>query len=237
MSEEQSCRYLVLTPSEDLALALHEALGGELYWIPLVTFRPVEGWESRLAKALESCSVLGVTSPRGARQLSQTPWIVENVSSLYATGPVTARLLAEALGMEARHPDQEYGVRAMLEEAARDGVGCLVLARSEAALGTAPRVEGIQVLEVPIYKPIVSRGMLEEAWRLEVDVVILTSGMIAREYCSGKPTARAAVAIGRESGKAVLDRCPPLYLAMPPRAGRREIGLAATCACRLVKGL
>ncbi|GBF09739.1 putative uroporphyrinogen-III synthase [Aeropyrum pernix] len=238
MSREPACSYLVLTPSEDLAIELHKLLGGSTFWIPVMGFREVEGWRDSLLRALRRCPILGITSPRGAELLARAPEVLEAAERVYAVGPQTARVLVEMAGVKPVVPSSGYSVSSMLREAEAAGERCIVLARSKAGLGKGVEGVGLRVLEEAVYEPVIRREMLEEAARLKVDVAVLTSGEIARMYCraleKGGGGAGGYVAIGVSTALAASS-CPPRPLCVPSSARRAELARAALALCRLLK--
>ncbi len=153
VSREPVCSYLVLTPSEDLAIELHKLLGGSTFWIPVMGFREAEGWRESLLSALRRCPVLGITSPRGAELLARSPEVLEAAERVYAVGPQTARVLLEMAGVKPILPRGGYSVSSMLREAEGAGEKCIVLARSRAGLGRGVEGAGLRVVEVAIYEP------------------------------------------------------------------------------------
>ncbi|MCE4616739.1 MAG: uroporphyrinogen-III synthase [Aeropyrum sp.] len=231
----EKCSLLLLTPSEDLALEISSLFGGEVIWIPILGFEPVDGWEERLEEALRSCGVVGFTSPRGVEVAASRRDLFEDVI-VYAVGPTTAQAVSSLLGVEPRMPSRYYSVQDLVEQAREDGAKCIVLARSQAA-SSKPQVEGIEVREVALYRPIVRSEMVREARSISADVAIITSSLIARAYCSGDINAKSILAIGRETGREVLSRCPPLPTCIPRKPTRKGIARSAHSLCRLVEGL
>ena len=226
------CRVLVLSPERGVAESL---VGGsvEVVWLPLLEFRVVEG--EVIAFSLDDCPYVGFTSPRAVDAVYSVPGAWPRVASkmVAAVGPYTAERL-RSRGVEAWLVPHRHTVRDLVEGVLGSGAQCISLARSRAS-----RPLGIRgVREYRVYEPIVKGDSLRGAARMMVDVAVLTSSLIAMEYCravaeeggSGPPI---IVSIGPETAKTVFEACKrPALVIVAGRHDRNGLKGAVELACR-----
>jgi len=211
-------RVLLLRPPDAGAGPLAEA--AVVANIPVIDIEPVEGALDVIEEWLSRCSLLVVTSPRAPRLLKP---LAERIRELQrggslriaAVGPRTAEE-AERLGLRVDHVPREYRGKALAEELARlePKPRCVLLPRSEKALPDLRRgleEAGIEVIEVPLYRPVVLDDMasLAAAVADRFDYVVFTSPSIAeaftRHYRSPARPGFQPVAIGPSTARKLVE--------------------------------
>lgn len=201
--------------------------GLEALWLPIAGFHPSpRGLRDLERLAREGFQALGVTSPRAARVLRLYPGSpLRLFKRVYAVGPWTAR----ELGAPALVP-RVYGVRELLELAASKGEEGIALARGDQA-PPAPRPPGLAVAEARVYRAVPRRRVLEEAWRLSPEILVVTSRWLGELYCSGaRRRPEAIVAIGPEAARGAVGACGGSRVIVAARRDRRGLAEALSLA-------
>lgn len=220
----------VLSPSR----GLYEEVASEAryrglkaLWLPIAGFHPSPSGLRELERlASEGFHALGVTSPRAARVLRLYPDSPLSLfKRVYAVGPWTAR----ELGLPASVP-RVYGVREMLELAASEGEARIALARGVQA-PPAPDVPWLMIAEARVYDAVPRRRVLEEAWRLSPEILVVTSRWLGELYCSGaERRPELIVAIGPEAARGAVGACSESRIVVAARRDRRGLAKALSIA-------
>lgn len=195
---ERRCKTLLLSPDESLARDLGEV--ARIVWIPVVKLNAIQGSSIRLLESIRVCSNVAFTSPRAVKYLVDDAKAYNVLEELRSTlkeafiAAISSKTGEEILKQLGRPPDyiasRHYGKSMLLELIERFKIKCLIIPRSSEGikeLNVVAEELGVNLIDINVYKPEPLTEGVRRARELIaggfVDVVVLSSPMIARLLC------------------------------------------------------
>jgi uroporphyrinogen-III synthase len=223
---ERRCKTLILSPDDSIARDLEDVV--EVVWVPIVRLSVIQGSSLRLLESMKLCSNVAFTSPRAVRALLEDAKahgvLGELLSSLSRAfiAVIGSKTGEEVLKQLGRPPDyiasRHYSGSMLLELIEKRNVKCLVTPRSSEGireLNTLAEVLGVTLIDISVYKPEPLTEGVRRARELIagglVDVVVLSSPMIARLLCESIAgvvyTNVRFIAMGETTYKSIPNHC------------------------------
>ncbi len=226
MVSGRRCRTLLLSPDNSLAEDLGEV--AEVIWVPVLKLNILEGSSLKVLEAMRACRNIAFTSPRAIRALVEDASTHGILGSLYSTlkeafiAVIGSKTGEEVLKQLGRPPDyvasKHYSKSMLMELAGIYRVNCLVIPRSTEGvrdINSLAKELGVDLVDISVYKPEpLTEGIRKARELLErglVDIVILSSPMIARLLCESlieaMPMKVKFVAMGETTFKSMPRQC------------------------------
>jgi len=196
-------------------------------WVPIVKLEAVPGSSLHVLKALRACNNVAFTSPRAVRILledARSQGILEELlrelrrAFIAAIGPKTGEEVRVRLSRDPNYIASKHYSKSLVAELYETfNIKCLVVPRSSEGvrdLRDTAEALGIKLVEVNIYKPEPIWDNVRLATNMiagdAVDIVLLSSPMIAKLVCESLSDPKAGmtiIAIGETTYKSMPVDC------------------------------